>query len=71
MLQPPGQPLYERWPHLCRPGPQPHNQIGTLRQQLDAVATPRPSIRLNPTTALYLDAIDRLFRRFIAETYGL
>jgi hypothetical protein len=24
----------DRWPHLRRPGPQPSNQIGTLRQQL-------------------------------------
>jgi hypothetical protein len=26
--------LVDRWPHLRRPGPQPANQIGTLRQQL-------------------------------------
>jgi len=26
--------LLRRWPHLRRPGPQPHNQIGTIEAQL-------------------------------------
>jgi hypothetical protein len=32
--------LLARWPHLAKPGPQPCNQIGTLRDQLRKVFGP-------------------------------
>jgi hypothetical protein len=45
IFDPDTEALYQRWPHLRTPGPQAHNLIGTLSQQLaklPAITTPIP-----------------------------
>jgi len=52
--------------HLARPGPQPHNQIGTLREMLALARTPR----LGPQEAAQArlsECVERIVRRVMVE----
>ena len=52
--------------HLLRPGPQPHNQIGTLRQMLALARTPRQTPEQEAETAL-AERVEKIVRRVLVE----
>jgi hypothetical protein len=58
--------LLARWPHLARPGPQPHNQIGTLREMLALSRTPRPTPE-QEAQASFVERVENIVRRVLVE----
>jgi hypothetical protein len=61
-------PIIDPWSdNRCHePGPQPHNQIGTLREQLLLVHTPRPAPK-QETRAELVELIEATVRRVLVE----
>jgi hypothetical protein len=48
----------------ARPGPQPHNQIGTLREQLALAHTPRPTPD-QAAEACLAERVEKIVRRLL------
>ena len=55
-----------RMHHLSRPGPQPHNQIGTLREMLALARTPR-STPGQASRAVFEEQVEGIVRRVLVE----
>src|SRR5438132_11933843 len=60
--------LLERWPHLARPGPQPHNLIApTFAEQLARALTPRATPQQTARAELVSLIEDVVRRLLLAE----